>query len=144
VVCMDFFPTLTTAAGAKSETGIDGLDLSPVLKDPAAHLGRDALFFHYPHYYATTTPVSAVRQGKWKLLEFFQDEHLELYNLKEDPSEKTNVAKKEGEIAQKLHERLAAWRKEVGAQLPTPQKQASAQADESPEVFGKNVLEPGD
>jgi arylsulfatase A-like enzyme len=145
VICMDYFPTLTKAAGAKSETAIDGIDLSPVLKEPKAHLGRDALYFHYPHYYATTTPVSAMRQGDWKLLEYFEDRHLELYNLKDDPSETVNLAQKEPEVAQKMHDKLEAWRKEVGAQLPTSQKQAAALIDKSgDEESGKIVLEPGD
>jgi arylsulfatase A-like enzyme len=145
VICMDFFPTLTQAAGAKSDTGIDGLGLSPLFKDPSSHLNRDALYFHYPHYYATTTPVSAVRAGEWKLLEYFEDRRLELYNLKDDPSETVNLAQKEPAVAQKLHDKLDAWRKEVGAQLPTSQKQASAADLRTIDpVFGKNWIDDGD
>ena len=121
----DLFPTLVGAAsaGAPSSaagTALDGLDLTPLLKNPSAKLDRDALFFHYPHYYATTTPVSAVRARDWKLLEYFEDGRRELYNLQADPSEQTDLAAREPGRVTELHARLDAWRKEVGAQLPTP------------------------
>ena len=47
---------------------------------------------HYPHYYATTAPVSAIRAGDWKLLEYFADNHVELYGLKDDPGESRDLA----------------------------------------------------
>ena len=114
----DLFPTL---AGERGPPGavLDGVDLTSLLKNPAARLERDALFFHYPHYYATTTPVSAVRAGDWKLLEYFEDGRIELYNLKDDPSEQTDLAMREAGRANALRARLDRWRREVGAQLPT-------------------------
>ena len=122
VLCTDFFKTISAAAGAKPAAGPgedDGLNLLPLLKDPSARLGRSALYFHYPHYYATTTPVGAVREGDWKLLEFFEDSHVELFDLKADPSEADDLAKKMPERAEELKKKLADWRKEVGAQMPT-------------------------
>jgi arylsulfatase A-like enzyme len=73
VMLADLFPTLVTAgapnsAAASAAATLDGIDLAPILKDPTAKIDRDALFFHYPHYYETTTPVSAVRADDWKLL----------------------------------------------------------------------------
>ena len=95
VMCTDYSKPLTEAAGVDTSTtgdsGRDGVSLMPLLKNPSAKLDRDALFFHYPHYYATTTPVSAIRQGDWKLLEYFEDHHLELYNLKDDLGELTEL-----------------------------------------------------
>ncbi len=122
VMMMDLFPTLAAATGVKSavEAPVDGIDLSPVLKDPQAHLKRDALFFHYPHYYETTTPVGAVRAGDWKLLEYFEDHHVELYHLPDDLGEKTDLAKQQPERAAELLKRLHAWRDEVGAAMPIP------------------------
>lgn len=76
--------TLAGLVGAKGDTATDGLSLLPLLRNPRAHLQRDALYFHYPRYYATTSPVSAVREGDWKLLEYFEDNHIELYNLRDD------------------------------------------------------------
>ena len=98
----------------------DGLDLKPVLQNPAAKLDRDALFFHYPHYYHTTTPVSAIRARDWKLLEYFEDNHAELYNLRDDPSEAHDLAAQMPDKAASLRERLHAWRESVHAALPSP------------------------
>ncbi|WP_395735631.1 sulfatase [Prosthecobacter sp.] len=119
VVTMDLFNTLLGAAGLPTQAN-DGLDLTPLLKQPESKLKRDALFFHYPHYYHTTTPVSAVRSRDWKLLEFFEDDHLELYNLHDDAEEKKDLAKAMPEKAQALRDQLHAWRTAVDAALPTP------------------------
>src|SRR5262249_39653594 len=85
---MDLFPTLLSAAGLAppADLKLDGLDLTPLLRNPAGTLPREALYFHYPHYYETTTPVGAVRARDWKLLEYFEDNRVELFNLRDDPS----------------------------------------------------------
>ncbi len=98
----------------------DGLDLSPLLRVPGSRLNRDELYFHYPHYYETTTPASAVRSRDWKLIEYFEDGHLELYNLGNDPSERNDLSKTHPEIAVQLHRELRAWRETVDAKMPTP------------------------
>ncbi len=92
---MDIFSTLLAASGVAPapDAHVDGVDLTPLLRNPTAKLNRDALFWHYPHYYETTTPVSTVRARDWKLLEYFQDNHVELYNLKDDLGEKSDLAK---------------------------------------------------
>jgi uncharacterized sulfatase len=120
VTCMDLPRTFAEVAGVALDTGVDGLSLMPRLREPQGQLGREGVFFHYPHYYATTTPVSAVRWGDWKLIEYFEDGHLELYNLKDDPGETTDLAERQPERAQRLRDRLGAWRRDVGAQLPAP------------------------
>lgn len=114
----DVYPTLVAPEDAA--TALDGIDLKPLLANPATRLSRDALFFHFPHYYATSSPVSAVRAGDWKLIEYFEDRRLELYNLARDPSEQTNLAPGEPARAAELRARLDRWRRDVGAQLPTP------------------------
>ncbi len=122
VVVMDLFPTLLHAAGVAlaADKEIDGVDLLSLLKNPNQKLERDALFFHYPHYYSTTTPVSAIRAGDWKLLEYFEDNHVELYNLQQDLGETTDLAEQKPKQASQLRERLHAWRDEVNAALPSP------------------------
>jgi len=120
VICMDFFRTFAEVAGGRGETATDGVSLLPVLHDPRARLPRDAMFFHYPHYYPTTSPVSAVREGDWKLLEYYEDGHIELYDLRNDPGEQHNVAADRPHDAARLRARLRAWCEEVAAQMPLP------------------------
>jgi len=122
VILTDLFHTLAAVAELKvaDDTAHDGVDLTPLLRNPAAQLGRDALFFHYPHYYETTTPVSAVRAGDWKLLEYLEDDRTELYNLRDDPSEKSNLAAIHADRASELRTRLHGWRRAVGARMPMP------------------------
>ncbi|MGD9722993.1 MAG: sulfatase [Pirellulales bacterium] len=123
VCVMDLFATIAEAAGgpleAEEARSLDGLSLMPLLKEPTAQLPRDALYFHYPHYYATTSPAGAVRQRDWKLIEYFEDGRLELYNLRDDLGESNNLAAKQPELTRQLHDKLRAWRASVAAQLPT-------------------------
>lgn len=119
VVCMDLFRTFAEVAGVTQESGVDGLSLFPLLRNPAVRLDRDSLFFHYPHYYPTTTPVSAMREGDWKLLEYFEDQRVELYHLRDDPGEKTDLSPREPAQTSRLRRRLDEWRRAVNAQMPT-------------------------
>jgi arylsulfatase A len=128
VVLMDLFHTLRAAGAPNSSSPpvADGLDLAPLLKNPSAKLNRDALFWHYPHYYETTTPVGAIRAGDWKLLEYFEDNRVELFNLGDDPGEQRELAKQMPERATELRQRLRAWRESVNAALPVPNPNAAA------------------
>ncbi|MBM3735006.1 MAG: sulfatase [Acidobacteria bacterium] len=119
VFSADLYPTLAEAAGAQPQPGIDSMSLTPLLRDPAARLSRERLYFHYPHYYETTTPVSAVRERDWKLLEYHEDSRVELFNLANDPGESRDLAASEPRQATRLRELLHRWRAEVGAQMPT-------------------------
>jgi len=124
VVSTDFYPTILEMAAlegnAEHNTNVDGVSLVPLLKSPEGKLDRDAIYFHYPHYYPTTTPVSSVRAGDWKLLEFHEDMHVELYNLREDPRETKDLAGEMPDRADELRGRLHAWRDAVDAQMPEP------------------------
>ncbi|MGB9624408.1 MAG: sulfatase [Phycisphaerae bacterium] len=120
VICMDFFPTLAELTGARGDTATDGVSLMPLLRNVHARPPHDALFFHYPHYYATTAPAGAVRQANWKLLEYYEDGRLELYDLHNDPSEQENMAARRPDQAARLRALLHSWRQEVGAQMPSP------------------------
>jgi arylsulfatase A-like enzyme len=123
VTVADLYPTLLAATGVEGNPAhnaqFDGLNLVPLLRDPDTTLDRDAIFHHYPHYYATTTPASAIRMRDWKLIEFFEDGRLELYNLKSDLGESQNLAEAERQKRDELHRRLVGWRTSVGARVPT-------------------------
>lgn len=119
VTLMDVSHTLLTLTQAGSSEPADGVSLRPLLQDPSQTLARDALYFHYPHYYPTTTPVGAIRSGDWKLLEYFEDETIELYNLETDPGESQDLSASRPDIAAGLRDRLRQWRMDVDAEMPT-------------------------
>lgn len=122
VISTDFYPTMLEMAGLplRAKQHVDGASLVPLLKG-TGHPDRTALYWHYPHYgNQGGSPGAAVRAGDWKLIEFFEDGHMELYNLAEDISEKNDLA---GEMPDKVEElagMLHAWQKKVGALFPTP------------------------
>ena len=121
VISTDFYPTLLELAGLPlmSEQHVDAVSLLPLLR--GGQLNRGQLFWHYPHYGGQGgAPYGAIRDGDWKLIEWFEDGSLELYNLRNDPGETKNLAGEKPEQAQKLHERLIEWRQEVNAIMPTP------------------------
>jgi len=114
----DLLPTFCKAAGANlPDQPIDGMSMMPLFVDSDAALGREAIYFHYPHYHHSR-PAGAIRSGDLKLIEFFDDGPLELYNLKGDISETTNLAEKMPDKARQLQQLLAKWRESVGARMP--------------------------
>ena len=124
VTSVDFYRTileLTAASGdAAHNRNVDGVSLVPLLRDETAELDRDSIFWHYPHYHAGGgSPYGAVRRGDWKLIEFYEDQHVELYNLADDISEQCNLAAYRPDLADALRDRLHGWRADVGAQMPT-------------------------
>jgi arylsulfatase A-like enzyme len=130
---VDLFPTFVELAGAKTPAQpLDGISLLPVWKDARAKLSREAIYMHFPGYLQArgpgqwrTTPVGAIRAGNFKLLEFFEDGRIELYNIKEDISEKKDLKSQMPEKAQELQRKLAAWRDRVHAAMPRRKKDAS-------------------
>lgn len=122
VTSTDFYPTLLEMAGLPllPEQHVDGVSLVPLLRGGGS-LDREALFWHFPHYANQGgTPGSSIRMGDYKLIEFFEDGRLELYNLRDDLSETTNLAGDEPQRAREMLERLAAWRRDVQARIPQP------------------------
>jgi len=116
----DLLPTFCQAAGADlPDQPIDGMSLLPLFVDSRVKLDREAIYFHYPHYHHSR-PAGAIRAGDWKLVEYFDDAPLELYNLRNDIGETTSLAKKMPDKAKQLQQMLATWRKSVGARMPTP------------------------
>ena len=145
VTSTDFYPTILELAGLPlmPEQHVDGVSLMPLLKAPGpgglplttqaiettdkpslppfffSSLGRNAIYWHYPHYSPQGgTPSGAIREGHMKLIEFFEDGRLELYNLKDDLSETNDLAADNPELVERLHGKLKAWREEVDAKMP--------------------------
>ncbi len=121
-ISYDFYPTFVAAVGGslpETQT-IDGLSLLPLLTNPDAHLKRDALYWHYPHYHHDR-PASAIREREWKLIEYLDGTgDVELYHLAEDPGERNNLAaEQKGKVAS-LKNKLRSWRADVIARMPIP------------------------
>jgi hypothetical protein len=87
-----------------------------------AHTGPFLIWIDYPHYSDHTTPYGAIRRGNEKLIEFYEDGRLELYDLHKDPGEKHDLAAEHPARARELRQLLADWRKQVGAQMPSAEK----------------------
>lgn len=118
----DLYPTLLELAGVADTAGhtVDGVSLAPLLQGRPAPAARP-LFWHYPHYHpGGATPYGAMREGEFKLIEFYESGYLELYHLPSDLAEERNLANALPEVANAMAARLAAWRKSVGAQMPEP------------------------
>ncbi len=136
VISTDFFRTLGAIAGAEAPSGVDGLSLLPLFRNEGK-LGRDALFFHYPHYHRLTsdtppmehpvTPHGAIRSGKFKLIEWFEESlanpasprAYSLFDLEDDPGEARDLSNSDPVTTRRLARRLREWRESVGAQMPT-------------------------
>jgi len=138
IISVDMYPTLleVAAASKRPDYVLDGKSLVPLLmSDGSATLPREALYWHFPGYLGAgegqwrTKPGGAIRVGDMKLIEFFEDNRLELYNLKDDLSQKHDLASSQADLAKSMHEKLLAWRTDLGAKMPTPNdpKQASNQ-----------------
>lgn len=118
VVGHDFYPTLLSQAGIAQGKGLqlDGVDLSPLMTDAGKDLYRKELFWHYPHYHGSAwTPGAAILQGEWKLIEFYESNTVELYNLSEDRSEENDLSMDFPEKVESLQRRLHEWQQSVNA-----------------------------
>ena len=119
VSSIDFFPTLLEVCGATSAAKPDGVSFLPALRGHS--LGRDALYWHYPHYSNQGgKPGAAVRSGDYKLIEFYENDRRELYDLKKDASESHNLIESQADRAKELRGKLDTWRTAVGAKMMTP------------------------
>ena len=125
VILTDFYPTLLEVAGLKTRKHYpgDGESLLPVLTGEA-DLQRDALFWHYPNFafHRDNRLGSAIRMGDYKLIEFFDRNEVELYNLREDLGEKKNLAGVEVGRVEEMRKRLSRWREKSGARMPRPRE----------------------
>jgi uncharacterized sulfatase len=120
VTSVDFYPTFLELAECEppQDQKLDGQSLVPLL-DQSGEPERQAIFWHYPHYHHSV-PAGAVRLGDWKLIEFYDDNHIELYDLHKDIGENQNLASSEPVKAKELQQLLAEWRISVNASMPVP------------------------
>jgi hypothetical protein len=131
VITIGLFPTLVDVARLgvpasaleKDAACRDGVSLVPLLRGTGG-LTRTELFWHYPHHQhyqlGGATPYGAVRSGDFKLIEFFNDMRVGLYDIRSDIGEQHDLAGTNPKLVSELRTRLHAWRREVGAQMPIP------------------------
>lgn len=122
VVSMDFFPTMLELAGLEPmpDRHADGVSLVPLLRD-SSQSNKRSLYWHYPHYHGSTwTPGASIRDGDWKLIEFYEYGKSELYNLQSDPGERHDLTSKEPAIAARLAGQLKDWQRTMNAEMPRP------------------------
>ena len=120
ITSTDFYPTILEMAGLNfmPNQHADGQSLVPLLRQEST-FSREALYWHFPHYHGSNNrPSAAIRLGDYKLVEWFEDGSIELYDLKKDISEQHNLAQEMPDKATTLKNQLHAWQKEIGALMP--------------------------
>jgi arylsulfatase A-like enzyme len=137
---VDLYPTLVEVAGAErpNDYTLDGVSYASLLTGAKTKLARDDIFWHFPGYLGAgpgqwrTKPGGSVHSGDWKLIEYFEDNKQELYNLKDDIGEEHNLAADNTGKVKELHDKLVAWREKVGAKMPTPNTDVNSDAKQKP------------
>lgn len=133
VINADFYPTLVSLTKSQQPNQVlDGIDLTAHLLGQQKIADRD-LFWHFPVYLQAhnartdqghdllfrTRPGSAIRSGAWKLIQYFENNEYELYNLADDLAEQHNLASKNPSKLAELKAKLRAWQEQIGADIPT-------------------------
>lgn len=144
---VDIYPTLCEIAGAKlpAKQPVDGVSLVPLLKGEKTTFGDRPIFWHFPAYLQSysaageqrdplfrSRPCSVIRLGDWKLHQYFEDNGIELYNLRDDIGETKDLSKSEPKKVDELLTRLIEWRKQTNAPIPsTPNPKFDAEVEQS-------------
>lgn len=124
---VDLMPTFIEIVGKKAmpKQTLDGISLVKHWKNPDGRLDRAPIYLHFPGYLEAgkkgwrTTPACWMRSGDYTLLEFFETNTVELYNVKDDISQKKNLANVMREKTTEMHVQMVTWRREIKAAMPT-------------------------
>ncbi len=133
----DFFPTLLDMADLDllPQQHVDGVSLVPVLK--GGTIPARSLYWHYPHYgNQGGEPSSILLEEDWKLIHYYEDGRDELYNLRDDPGEQTDVASAHPDRTRNMAAQLATWLIQAGARYPAanPHYDATKAAAEAEQI----------
>ena len=131
VISTDFYPTILEIAGVEStrDQNLDGTSLVPFLR--GSEQPQRSLYWHYPHYgNQGGAPAGAIRDGEWKLIEWYEESRVELFHLGRDMAEKTNVAASYPDRTREMRESLHNWLVRTGAVMPTRNAQFDASKPE--------------
>lgn len=120
IIGTDFYPTLLDLCGLDllPKQHLDGISLKSAML--GGNVSRDAIYWHFPHYSGGLggRPSAAIRSGNYKLIEFFEDKHVELYDLRSDILEQNNLSEVMPELVNELKSKLYHWYREVNALMP--------------------------
>lgn len=123
IISTDFYPSILAMAGLPllPEQHVDGKSIVPLLQG-ASTLDREAIYWHFPHYsnHGMQSPGGAIRYGNLKLLEYYENGTVQLFDLAKDPGELNDISKENPEQVKKLRDMLHEWRKSVNAQMMVP------------------------
>ena len=120
VINTDWIPTLLELAGQPAPGGLDGVSFAAPLTGHGVFPQRN-FFWHFPHYTNQgSRPSGAMREGPWIMVEFYDEEKAELYNLATDISEQRDLAAEQPQRVKQMRAALAAWRKANNAQNNRP------------------------
>ncbi len=129
VSSIDFYKSLLSMSAVTDTFFHDGIDISPALLAEASLPDRD-LFWHYPHYgNQGGSPGSAIRSGQYKLIHFYEDDRLELFDLSEDIGEKNDLSGSHTDVKEELLQKLTTWRQSVGARVPSSNPSAAESSE---------------
>jgi arylsulfatase A-like enzyme len=120
IVSTDYLPTICNATGIEPSEfeDLDGISLLPHIL-AGEKLERKAIFWHFPHYRGNDiVPFSIIRKGDWKLIKRYDGKTFELFNLKDDLSETTELSEKKPDKVNELNDDLEKWLRETNARLP--------------------------
>jgi arylsulfatase A-like enzyme len=118
VTSPDFFPTILEMTGIQSKQNIDGVSIAPLVTGDK-DLSREAIFWHFPHYsnHGMQSPGGAIRCGDYKLLEYYENNTVQLFNLKDDISEENDLSTLKPQKAEQLRKLLHDWHRRTGAKM---------------------------
>lgn len=123
VISTDFYPTILDMVGIQQDYPFDdGKSLVPILKKKGKgkdEIEKRAIYWHFPHYsnHGMQSPGGAVRYGDYKLIEYFENSTVQLFNVVKDPGERHDLSQTEPEKVKELSEMLHQWREDAGAQM---------------------------
>ncbi len=143
VSAVDLYPTILDLAGVelRPEEHSDGVSLLPLLR--GGSIAARPLIWHYPHYgNQGGDPVSIIRLGDWKLIHYYETGTDELYNLKDDIGEQSDLSAKKPELVAELHKQLFEYLESVNAKYPEKYSGYDPEKAEKLRIYRKETLLP--
>ena len=137
----DFYPTLLEMINlpALPKQHVDGKSFVPALKGKPHD--RGPIYWHFPHYsnHGYQSPGGAIRLGNYKLLEYYENGNVQLFDLEKDLGEQNDLSKAQPETTKKLLKMLQDWRREVDAKMPQVKTAASREKATTSPAITRNL-----